>query len=161
MEPAFPQKNCKAVTWPSWWHPVGSALSFATSTSRLGSASRSTQRGVHLDLKMLRAGLWGNSCCCWMGSVWGDKAYKRERVHPCNIYDRAFKSLQGPNHHIIWQHSGHMFVFKGCGKKFKTNNRINRHKKLFWFQASPQEELLQLLHVGHTIVPVSINDPLT
>ena len=26
------------------------------------------------------------------------------------------------------------FVFKGCGKKFKTNNHINRHKKRFGFK---------------------------
>ena len=26
------------------------------------------------------------------------------------------------NQHAIWQHSGHAFVCKGCGMKFKTNN---------------------------------------
>ena len=59
MEPAVPQKYCKTDTWPSWWHAEGSALSSATSPSRLGSALRSTWRGVlicwHLDLKMSRA----------------------------------------------------------------------------------------------------------
>ena len=60
----------------------------------------------NLDLKMLRAGLWGNSCCCWMGSVLRDNTHKRERVHPCNVCDKAFKSLQTPNQHTIWQHSG-------------------------------------------------------
>ena len=65
-----------------------------------------------------------------MGSVWGDKAQERERVHPCNVCDKAFKSLPTPNQHKIWQHSGHVFVCKGCGKKFKTNNSINSHKKL-------------------------------
>ena len=28
----------------------------------------------------------------------------------------------------------HVFVCKGCGKKIKTNNSINRHKKLFGFK---------------------------
>ena len=27
-------------------------------------------------------------------SVWGDKAQERERVQPCNVYDKAFNSLQ-------------------------------------------------------------------
>ena len=70
-----------------------------------------------------------------MGPVLGEKAHKRERereeVHPCNVCDKAFKYMQMPNQHTIWQHSGHVFVFKGCGEKFKTNNSINRHKKLF------------------------------
>ena len=46
----------------------------------------------------------------------GDKAQARERVNP--------------KQHTIWQHSGHVFVCKLCGKKFKTNNSIKRHKKL-------------------------------
>ena len=58
-----------------------------------------------------------------------------KRFHPCNVGEKASKSLQTPNQHIIWQHSGHVFVCKGCGKKFKTNNSINRRKKLFHFKA--------------------------
>ena len=61
----------------------------------------------------------------------GDEAHKKERVHPCNVCDKAVKSLQRTNQHTIWQHSGQMFAWKGCGKKFKTNNSINRTKKLF------------------------------
>ena len=34
-----------------------------------------------MDLQVSRAGLWGDSWCCWMGSMWGDKAQDRERVH--------------------------------------------------------------------------------
>ena len=64
----------------------------------------STWRG-RLDMKMSRAVLWGNSCCCCMVSVWLDKALERKRVHPCNDCDNAFKSLRTPNHHTIWQHS--------------------------------------------------------
>ena len=56
---------------------------------------------------------------------------ERERVHQCNVCDRAFQSLQTPNQHTIWEHSGHMFFCKGCGKKFKTNNSINRRKMVF------------------------------
>ena len=41
------------------------------------------------------------------GSVWGDKAQERERVHPCNVCEKAFKSLQMPRHHKLGQHSGH------------------------------------------------------
>ena len=48
----------------------------------------------------------------------------RERYYPCNVCDKAFKSLQMPNQHKIC---------KGCGKKFKTQNSINRHKMLFGF----------------------------
>ena len=29
-------------------------------------------------------------------------------VHPCNVCDKAFKSLPTPNQHKIWQHSGHV-----------------------------------------------------
>ena len=58
----------------------------------------------HLDLKVSRAG-------------------ERERAHPCNDCEKAFKSLQTPNQHKIWQQSSH-------GKTFKTKNSINRHKKL-------------------------------
>ena len=60
--------------------------------------------------------MWENSFCCWIGSLWGDKAQERDRVHPCN-----FKA---------WQHSGHVFVCKGCCNKFGPNNSINRHTKL-------------------------------
>ena len=54
---------------------------------------------------------------------------ERERVRPCNVCDKAFKYLPTPNQHKIWQHIGHVFVCKGCGKKFQINNSINRHKK--------------------------------
>ena len=110
----------------------------ATLPSRPGPTLRSTWRGVlicwHLDLKMSSTGLWGNSCCCCMGSVWGDKAHKRERAHPCNLCDKAFKYFETPKQHTVWQHSGHVFVCKGCGKKSKTNNIDNRQKKSFGFR---------------------------
>ena len=113
----------------------GSALSSATSPSRRESALGITWRGAricwHLDLKTSRAGLWGYSCCCWMRSVQVDKAQMRQMVHPCIVCDMAFKSVWAPNQHTIWQHSGLVIVCKGCGKKFKTKNSINRHKKLF------------------------------
>ena len=35
----------------------------------------------------------------------GDKTQERERVHPCNVCDKAFKSLPTPNQHKIFQHS--------------------------------------------------------
>ena len=49
------------------------------------------------------------------------KAHARESVHRCNVCNKAFKSLPTPNQHTCWQHIGHVFVCKGCGKKFKTN----------------------------------------
>ena len=49
----------------------------------------------------------------------------------CNVCDKAFKSLQMPKEHTVLHHSGHVFVYKGCGKKFKTNNSTNRHQKFF------------------------------
>ena len=67
-----------------------------------------------------------------MGSVCGDKAQERERVHFYNVCDKAFKSLQTPSQHKIWQHRSHVFVCKGCGQKFNRNNSINRHNKLVW-----------------------------
>ena len=65
-----------------------------------------------------------------MGSVWGDKAQERKRVHPCNVCDKAFKSLPMTSQHSIWQHCSHVFACKGCGKKFNPNNSINRHNNL-------------------------------
>ena len=62
--------------------------------------------------------------------MWGDKAQETETVHPFNVCDKAFKSLQMPNQHKIWQYSGHGFACSGCGKKFNPNNSINRHNKL-------------------------------
>ena len=52
-----------------------------------------------------------------------------KRADPYNV-KKAFKSLQTPNQHIFWQHSGPVFVCNGCGKKFKTNNS----KKLCHFK---------------------------
>ena len=43
-----------------------------------------------------------------MGTVWGDKAQERQRVHPCNVCDKAFKYLPTPNQHTIWQYSSHV-----------------------------------------------------
>ena len=97
IEPAIPWKYFKTDTCPSWWHAEGSAL--PSVISRQGSALRSTSRGVliclHLDLQVLRTGLWGNSCCCWIGSVWGTK-HKREgkRVHPVNSVTRLQRFCQ-------------------------------------------------------------------
>ena len=64
MEKPVPQKYCKTDTWPSWRHTEGSALPSATSPSRQGSTLKIPWREVrfcwHLDLQVLRAGLWGN-----------------------------------------------------------------------------------------------------
>ena len=38
----------------------------------------------------------------------GDKAQEREKVLPCIVLDKAFKSLQMPSQHKIWQHGGHV-----------------------------------------------------
>ena len=61
-------------------------------------------------------------------SVGGGKAQERERerVHPCNVCQKAFKSLQMLSQHKIWQHSKNVFACKGCGKKFNPKNSINR-----------------------------------
>ena len=41
------------------------------------------KKGAHLMASgHLASGLWGNSCCCWIGSVW---RHKTERVHLCNV----------------------------------------------------------------------------
>ena len=64
-----------------------------------------------------------------------------KRVHHCNKYEKSFKSLQMPNQHIIWQHSGNVFVCKQQQQHQQTKEAVS-------FQASPQEFFLQLLHVG-------------
>ena len=56
----------------------------------------------------------------------------KKKVSPCNICDRAFKSLPTPNQHKIWQPLYHVFDYKGRGKMFKTSNSINRHKKIVY-----------------------------
>ena len=54
------------------------------------------KRGAHLlapgpeDVKGVLGGKW---CCCWMGSVWGDKAHKRERGFALVISVTMFSSL--------------------------------------------------------------------
>ena len=63
-------------------------------------------------------------------SVGGQTTREGERVHPCNVCDKAFKSLQMPSQHKIWRHSANVFACKGCGKKFHPNNSINRHNRL-------------------------------
>ena len=63
-------------------------------------------------------------------SVWGTKHKREKRFHHCNVCDKAFKSLQMPSQHKVWQHSGHVFACKGCCKNFNCNNSINRHNRL-------------------------------
>ena len=98
----------------------------------------------HLDLLVSRVGLWGNSCYCWMRLVLADKAQDRERAYTC---DQALKCLPTLNLLKSWQHSGHVFVCKGCGNKFNPKNIISKQDDCVW-HASPQEELFPLLHAG-------------
>ena len=44
--------------------------------------------------------------------------FVRENMLLLSVCDKAFKSLQVPSQHKIWQHSGHVSACKGCGKKF-------------------------------------------
>ena len=67
------------------------------------------------------------------------------RVHLCNVCDKDFKSLPMPNQHIIWQNIGHVFVCKGCGKKFHTNISIHRHNKLLLVGQKPPSRRLSLI----------------
>ena len=64
----------------------------------------------------------------------GEEKASRERQRQTGftsvITDKDFKYLPMHNQHIIWQHFGHVFVCKGCGKEFHTNISIHRHKKL-------------------------------
>ena len=41
-------------------------------------------------------------------SVTGLSTRERERVHRCNVCNKAFKSLQMLSQHKIWQHSGNL-----------------------------------------------------
>ena len=72
----------------------------------------------------------------------GDKALDRERVHPCNVCDKAFKSLKTPNQHTLWQHSGHVFVCKGCGKNFSRKSSLSK-QMLVVHGASRPSKILQ------------------
>ena len=85
-------------------------------------------RDIHLlelDLQVLREGLWRKSCCCLMGSVWGDKAQERERVYSCNVCDQAFKSIQMPSQLQIWQQQGNVFVCKGSTPTTASTDTIS------------------------------------
>ena len=118
------KKYCKTDIWLSYRHTEGSALSSATSPSRRGSALRSTWRGVlifwQLDLQVSRAGLWGKSSYCWIGSVWGDKTQERERrftpvmsVTKLSSLCKCLVSTQLGSTVAMC-----LFACKGCGKKF-------------------------------------------
>ena len=63
-----------------------------------------------------------------ISAVLGDKAQERERIHPCNVCDKAFMSMQMLSQHKMLQQS--VFTCKGCGKNFNPNISINRHNKL-------------------------------
>ena len=65
--------------------------------------------------------------CIWSISV-GEQ--RRDLAQLCNVCDKAVKTLPTPKENKIWQHSGHVFVCQGCGKKFNHNNSINIQKKL-------------------------------
>ena len=58
------------------------------------------------------------------------KKHKGESVHPCSVCVKSFKSLPILSQHTSRQHRGHVFVCEGCGKTFKTDASLNRHKKL-------------------------------
>ena len=153
MKPAVSKKYCKTDIWLSCRHTEGSALSSATSSSRQGSALQSIWIWVlicwQLDLQVLREGLWGKSCCCWMGSGWGDKAEERERIHPCNVCDKAFKSLQIASQYKIWQHTGNVFACRCCGKKFNPNKSKASTDTISLCVASLNTgRVWPLLHVG-------------
>ena len=78
-------------------------------------------------------------------SMGGQETRQRERVHSCNVCDKAFKSL--PNQQKIWHHSGHVFASKDCGKKVNPNNSINRHNKLVCGKHHHRKCFLPILHV--------------
>ena len=125
MEPAISKKYCKTDIWLSCRH--------ITIKTRISFKER-MKRGAHLlapgpacvegrfvrEIMFLLDGI----------SVGGKITREREGVHPYNLCDKAFKSLQMPRQHKIWQHSGDVFACKGCGKKFNPNNSFNRHNKL-------------------------------
>ena len=81
------------------------------------------------------------------GIIFGDKAHKKERVHPCNVCDKAFKSLGTPNTHIIWQHNGNVFVCKVCDKKFKTKT-ASTDKKRFLVSSITTRGAFATFHYG-------------
>ena len=56
--------------------------------------------------------------------------HRGERVHPCSICEKCFKSLPMLNQHKSRHHGGHVSVCEGCGKRFKTNDSLKRHKML-------------------------------
>ena len=147
MKLAVPRKCCMTDNLQSCWHAEEPALPSATSPSRQGAALRSTWRRVHicwhLDLKVLRAGMWENTCCCWMGSEHltstglepdcrpggsllsglAKQAQTLAAQWPCVCLQWLWQEVQDQQHHKQTQ--------EAC----------------MW-QASSQEKLFQLLHVG-------------
>ena len=103
MEPAVSKKYCRTDICLSCRHTERSALSSATLSSR---------HYVHM-LATGPAGAKGRFVREIILSLDGISAQERERVHPCNICDKAFKSMQLLSQHKVWQHSGNVFVCKG------------------------------------------------
>ena len=68
--------------------------------------------------------------------------HEEEVKQPNN--NKAFKSLPTPIQHKICQHSSHVFVCKGCGKKFSPNNNINRHNKLVYGKPHHRKSLCNI-----------------
>ena len=140
----------------------GERISFpsARSPSRQGSGLGSTRKRVaiywHLDLRVLRVGLWVNSCCCWMGSVWRDKAQERERVQPCNVCEKAFKFCQRLNRPKFGRKVA-IFCLQGLWQEVQAQQKYQHTQEACEWQASPQEELLQLLHVRHYEIILNLN----
>ena len=82
--------------------------------SRTSSLSKHMKRGAHL-LAPGPAGVEGGFERVFILlldgiSVGRPSKREREKVHPCNVCDKAFKSLSTHNQHKIWQYSGHVFV---------------------------------------------------
>ena len=90
-----------------------------------------------------------NTCKSCGNEFWRGKSLPWEtvinRVNLCNVCDKDFMSLSMHNQHIIWQHIGHVFVCKGCCKKFHTNISIHRYKKFLLVGQEPPSRRFSLI----------------
>ena len=88
--------------------------------------------------------------------MWRDKAQERERVQPCNVCEKAFKSCQRLNRPKFGRK---MAIFLSARVVTRSSNQQKHQhtQEACEWQASPQEELLQLLHVRHYEIILNLN----
>ena len=78
----------------------------------------------------------------------GEQITQDREGSPCITCDKAIKSLQTPNHAHNLAEKWPNVCLQALWKKVQDQQQHQQTQEAFWLQASPQEELLQLFHVG-------------